>query len=153
QAKLKDVRGQIAAMRPIKSLGQIAFLKRAIHLSLHAQLEGMKMMCPGLYEYQVWEKMVEVHAMGGSEREGYAPIVGAGPNSTALHYDNLSRKIENGEIVVLDVGAQYSGYSADITRTLPAGGRFTARQREIYEIVLGAQNDFVDFTLARCEPA
>ena len=140
QAKLKDVRGQIAAMRLIKSPGEIAFLKQAIDLSLDAQLEAMKMMRPGLYEYQVSAKMVEVHAIGGSEREGYAPIVGAGPNSTALHYDKLSRRIENGDIVVLDVGAQYAGYSADITRTLPAGGRFTARQREIYEIVLGAQN-------------
>jgi len=140
QAKLKDVRGQIAAMRPIKSPGEIAFLKRAIDLSLDAHLEAMKMMRPGLYEYQVSAKMVEVHAMGGSEAEGYAPIVGAGPNSTALHYDKLSRRIENGDVVVLDVGAQYSGYSADITRTLPAGGRFTARQREIYQIVLGAQN-------------
>jgi ketosteroid isomerase-like protein len=81
-----------------------------------------------------------VHAEGGSEREGYAPIVGAGPNSTALHYDKLSRKIEDGDIVVLDVAAQYSGYSADITRTIPATGKFTARQREIYEIVLAAQN-------------
>ena len=140
QAKLKDARSQIAAMRPIKSPGEIAFLKRAIDLSVEAQLEAMKMMRPGLNEYQVAAKMVEVHAMGGSEREGYAPIVGAGPNSTALHYDKLSRKIENGDIVVLDVGAQYSGYSADITRTIPANGRFTARQREIYEIVLGAQN-------------
>src|SRR6516225_7200377 len=127
-------------MRPIKSPGEIAFLKRAIDLSLDAQLEAMRMMRPGLYEYQVSAKMVEVHAMGGSEAEGYAPIVGAGPNSTALHYDKLSRRIENGDVVVLDVGAQYSGYSADITRTLPAGGRFTARQREIYQIVLGAQN-------------
>ena len=140
QAKLKDVRGQIAAMRPVKSPGEIGFLKRAIDLSLDAQLEAMKMMRPGLYEYQVAAKMVEVHAMGGSEREGYAPIVGAGPNSTALHYDKLSRRIENGDVVVLDVGAQYSGYSADITRTIPASGKFTARQREIYEIVLGAQN-------------
>jgi len=140
QAKLKDVRGQMAAMRAIKSPGEIAFLKRAIDLSLDAQLEAMKMLRPGLYEYQVAAKMVEVHAMGGSEREGYAPIVGAGPNSTALHYDKLSRRIENGDMVVLDVGAQYSGYSADITRTIPASGKFTARQREIYEIVLGAQN-------------
>jgi Xaa-Pro aminopeptidase len=84
--------------------------------------------------------MVEVHAMGGSEAEGYAPIVGAGPNSTALHYDQLSRKIADGDIVVIDVGAQFSGYSADITRTIPANGRFTPRQREIYDIVLGAQN-------------
>src|SRR5215471_2476398 len=137
---LKDIRVQIAAMRPIKSPGEISFLKQAVDLSLDAQLEAMKMMRPGIYEYQVAAKMVEVHAAGGSEREGYAPIVGAGPNSTALHYDKLSRKIEDGDIVVLDVGAQYSGYSADITRTIPANGRFTTRQREIYEIVLGAQN-------------
>jgi len=115
-------------------------LKRAIDLSLDSHLEAMKMMRPGLYEYQVAAKMVEIHAWGGSEAEGYAPIVGAGPNSTALHYDKLSRKIEDGDIVVLDVGAQYSGYSADITRTLPANGKFTPRQREIYDIVLGAQN-------------
>ena len=140
KATLKDVHAQIAAMRPFKSVGEIAFLKEAVDLSLDAQLEAMKMMRPGLYEYQVAAKMVEVHALGGSEREGYAPIVGAGPNSTALHHDKLSRKILDGDIVVLDVGAQYSGYSADITRTLPANGKFTARQREIYEIVLGAQN-------------
>ena len=140
QAKLKDVRQIIYSLREIKSLGEITFLKQAIELSLDAQLEAMKMMQPGLYEYQIAAKMVEVHAMGGSEAEGYAPIVGAGPNSTALHYDKLSRKIEDGDIVVLDVGAQYSGYSADITRTLPANGKFSARQREIYDIVLGAQN-------------
>lgn len=137
---LKDVRTQIAAMRPVKSPGEVAFLKQAIDLTLDSHIEAMKMMRPGLYEYQVAAKMVEAHEMDGSEREGYAPIVGAGPNSTALHYDKLSRKIEDGDIVVLDVGAQYSGYSADITRTIPANGKFTARQREIYEIVLGAQN-------------
>jgi len=140
QAKLKDIRGQIGALRQIKSPGEIAFLKGAIDLSLDSHLEAMKLMRPGLHEYQVAAKMVEVHAWGGSEAEGYAPIVGAGPNSTALHYDKLSRKIEDGDIVVLDVGAQYSGYSADITRTIPANGKFTPRQREIYEIVLGAQN-------------
>ena len=140
QVKLNDIRQQIFAQRQIKSPGEIAFLTEAIDLSLDAHLEAMKMMQPGLYEYQIAAKMVEVHAMGGSEAEGYAPIVGAGPNSTALHYDKLSRKIEDGDIVVLDVGAQYSGYSADITRTLPANGKFTPRQREIYDIVLGAQN-------------
>jgi len=140
QVKLKDIRAQVAALRQIKSPSELVFLRQAIDLSLDAQLEAMKMMRPGLFEYQVAARMVEVHAMGGSEAEGYAPIVGAGPNSTALHYDKLSRKIEDGDIVVLDVGAQYSGYSADITRTLPANGKFTPRQREIYDIVLGAQN-------------
>jgi len=138
--KPKDIRAQITALRQIKSPGEIAFLQRAIDLTLDSHLEAMRMMRPGLHEYEVSAKMVEVHAMGGSEAEGYAPIVGAGPNSTALHYDKLSRKIEDGDIVVIDVGAQYSGYSADITRTLPANGRFTPRQLEIYNIVLGAQN-------------
>jgi Xaa-Pro aminopeptidase len=140
QVALKDIHYDIEALRQIKSPGEIAFLTEAIELSLDAQLAAMRMMRPGLHEYEIAAKMVEVHAMGGSEAEGYAPIVGAGPNSTALHYDKLSRKIEDGDIVVLDVGAQYSGYSADITRTLPANGKFTPRQREIYEIVLGAQN-------------
>jgi Xaa-Pro aminopeptidase len=138
--KLKDVRAQIEALRQIKSPGEIRFLQAAVDLSDDAHLAAMQMMRPGLYEYQVAAKMVFVHAYGGSEAEGYAPIVGAGPNSTALHYDQLSRKIEDGDIVVLDVGAQFSGYSADITRTLPANGKFTSRQREIYDIVLGAQN-------------
>jgi Xaa-Pro aminopeptidase len=140
QLKRADIREQIGALRQIKSPGEIAFLKTAVELSDDAHIAAMKMMRPGLYEYQVAAKMVEVHAIGGSEAEGYAPIVGAGPNSTALHYDKLSRKIEDGDIVVMDVGAQYSGYSADITRTIPANGKFAPRQREIYEIVLGAQN-------------
>jgi Xaa-Pro aminopeptidase len=140
QAKLKDIRGAIEGLRMIKSPTELAFLRKAIDLSLDAHLAAMKMMRPGLYEYQVAAKMQEVHAMGGSEAEGYFPIVGAGPNSTALHYDKLSRKIEDGDIVVMDVAAQFSGYSADITRTIPANGKFTPRQREIYDIVLGAQN-------------
>ena len=139
-AKLKDIRSSIETLRQIKSLGELEFLQQAVDLSLDAHIAAMKMMRPGLYEYQIAAKMVDVHAMGGSEAEGYAPIVGAGPNSTALHYDKLSRKIQDGDIVVMDVGAQYSGYSADITRTIPANGKFTPRQREIYEIVLGAQN-------------
>lgn len=140
QAKLKDIRTQIYRLREIKSPGEIAFLEKAIDLSVDAHLEAMKMMRPGLYEYQIAAKMVEIHAMGGSEAEGYSPIVGAGFDSTVLHYDKLSRKIEDGDIVVLDVGAQFAGYSADITRTLPADGKFTPRQREIYDIVLAAQN-------------
>jgi Xaa-Pro aminopeptidase len=140
QAKLKDIRASIETLRQIKSPGELEFLQQAIDLSLDAHIAAFKMMRPGLFEYQIAAKMVEVHAMGGSEAEGYAPIVGAGPNSTALHYDKLARKIQDGDIVVMDVGAQYSGYSADITRTIPANGKFTPRQREIYEIVLGAQN-------------
>jgi Xaa-Pro aminopeptidase len=139
QVNIKDIRSNIADLRLVKSPTELTLLRQAIDLSLDAQSAAFKMMRPGLWEYQIAAKMVEVHAMGGSEAEAYAPIVGAGPNSTSLHYDKLSRKIEDGDIVVMDVGAQYSGYAADITRTIPANGKFTPRQREIYEIVLGAQ--------------
>lgn len=139
EVTVKDIRANIAELRLVKSPTELALIREAVDLSVDAQLQAMKMMRPGLWEYQVAAKMVETHALGGSEAEAYAPIVGAGPNSTALHYDKLARKIENGDIVVLDVGAQFSGYAADITRTLPASGKFTPRQREIYDIVLGAQ--------------
>lgn len=140
KAALQDIRGRISRLREIKSPGEIAFLKRAVDLSVDAHFEAMRAMRPGLFEYQVAAKMTAVHLLGGAEAEGYAPIVGAGFNSTVLHYDKLDRRITAGDIVVLDVAAQFSGYSADITRTLPASGTFSPRQREIYEIVLGAEN-------------
>jgi len=140
QANIKDIRTNITDLRAIKSPTEIALLRQAIDLSLDAHFAAMKMIHPGLFEYQVAAKMVYVHAMGGSEAEAYAPIVGTGINSTALHYDKLSRKIEDGDVVLMDVAAQYGGYAADITRTVPANGKYTPRQREIYEIVLGAQN-------------
>jgi len=140
QAALKNVSSAVGTLRAIKSPGELALIAKAIEPSIDAHFAAMKMMRAGLYEYQVAAKMVEIHAENGCETEAYAPIVGSGPNSTVLHYNKLDRKIEDGDIVVLDVGGQYSGYAADITRTLPADGKFTPRQREIYEIVLGAQN-------------
>jgi Xaa-Pro aminopeptidase len=138
--QLRTVAGPIGAMRQIKSPGELELLVRAIELSVDAQLEAMRMVRPGLYEYQVAARMEYIHQYGGCEREAYAPIVGTGFNSTVLHYAALREQIREGDVVVLDVGGQYSGYSADVSRTLPANGKFTPRQREIYEIVLGAQN-------------
>ena len=97
-------------------------------------------MRPGLFEYQVAARMKEIHEFGGCAREAYSPIVGTGFNSTVLHYDAARCEIQDGDVVVIDVGGEYGGYAADITRTFPANGKFTPRQREIYEIVLGAQN-------------
>jgi Xaa-Pro aminopeptidase len=137
--KLSQIESQIGALRQIKSAGEIALLTRAIDLSVDAHLDAMRNVRPGLMEYQVAARMVKIHQEGGCETEAYAPIVGAGFNSTVLHYDKIGAKIEDGDVVVLDVGGQYSGYTADITRTLPANGKYTARQREIYDIVYGAQ--------------
>ena len=142
--KLQQVEPQVGALRQIKSAGEIALLTRAIDLSVDAHLDAMRNMRPGMMEYQIAARMVKIHQEGGCETEAYSPIVGAGFNSTVLHYDKVGAKIEDGDIVVLDVGGQYSGYTADITRTLPANGKFTARQREIYDIVYGAQQAALD---------
>jgi Xaa-Pro aminopeptidase len=140
QSTIKDVTSAVGALRAIKSPGELKLIQKAIDPSIDAHLEAMKMMWPGLYEYQVAARMVEIHAYAGCETEAYSPIVGTGIDSTVLHYNKLDRKIAAGDIVLLDVGGQYSGYASDITRTIPANGKFTPRQREIYEIVLGAQN-------------
>jgi len=140
QSTLKDVSSAVGTLRAIKTPGELALIQKAIDPSIDAHLAAMKMMRPGLYEYQVAAKMVEIHDYAGCETEAYAPIVGTNLNSTVLHYNKLDRRIEDGDIVLMDVGGQYSGYASDITRTVPANGKFTPRQREIYEIVLGAQN-------------
>jgi Xaa-Pro aminopeptidase len=140
QASVRDVSAAVGALRAIKSPGELALIQKAIDPSIDAHLAAMKMVRPGLYEYQVAAKMVEIHEFAGCETEAYSPIVGTGFNSTVLHYNKLDRRIEDGDIVLLDVAGQFSGYASDITRTIPANGKFTPRQREIYEIVLGAQN-------------
>jgi Xaa-Pro aminopeptidase len=140
EVTLKDVSSAVGTLRAIKTPGELALIQKAIDPSIDAQLAAIKLVRPGLYEYQVAAKMVEIHAYAGCETEAYAPIVGTNIDSTVLHYDKLDRKIEDGDIVLMDVAGQYSGYASDITRTIPADGKFTARQREIYEIVLGAQN-------------
>jgi Xaa-Pro aminopeptidase len=139
-AAIKDGAPATYAMRQVKSPGELALLEKAIDLSVDAHIDAMKTMKPGLFEYQVAARMKMIHELGGCAREAYAPIVGTGSNSTVLHYDVLDAQIQDGDVVVIDVGGEYGGYAADITRTLPANGKFTARQREIYDIVLGAQN-------------
>ena len=140
QAALKDIAPQLDALRQVKSPGELALIEKAIDLSIDAHFDAMRTMRPGLSEYQIAARMKEIHEWGGCEREAYAPIVGAGFNSTVLHYSALDDQIKDGDVVVIDVGGEYGGYAADITRTLPANGQFTPRQREIYDIVLGAQN-------------
>ncbi len=140
QTTIEDISPALASLRQIKSAGEIALIQKAVDASVDAHIAAMKMMRPGLFEYQIAARMKEVHEMEGCSREAYAPIVGTGLYSTVLHYDALKNEIKDGDVVVIDVACEYGGYAADITRTLPANGKFTARQREIYEIVLGAQN-------------
>lgn len=136
---LKDVVDKIAVMRQVKSATEIGLLEKAIQITLKAQQAAAQTIAPRVMEYEVEAAVEFEFRRNGAERPGYPSIIGSGPFSTILHYDKNSRRMEAGDVVVVDVGAEYSGYSADVTRTYPVSGKFTARQREIYQIVLDAQ--------------
>jgi Xaa-Pro aminopeptidase len=138
-AEIRDAGAEIARLRQIKSPAEIALIEKALRASADAHRQAMSSVRPGLFEYQVAALMRFVFEREGCERAAYAPIAGSGFNSTVLHYSANTRRMQAGDLVVLDVAGEYSGYAGDITRTLPVSGKFTARQREIYDIVLGAQ--------------
>ena len=144
----RDASGAIASMRLVKSDTELALLERAIAITMDAHRAAAGVIAPGAAEYEA-EAIIEYEfRRAGAERPAFPSIVGSGPFSTILHYDRNDRRMEDGDLVVVDIGAEYSGYAADITRTYPVNGRFSDRQREIYQIVLDAQKA----ALARVRP-
>lgn len=142
-APLRDVSDAampVARLRMHKSPEELELIQKSIDATLEAHRAAWKRAAPGLFEYQVAATMTQVYFNQGCERSAYAPIVGSGPDSTILHYSRNSRRMDRGELLLMDVGAECSGYAADITRTIPVGNKFSRRQREIYDVVLGAQN-------------
>ena len=137
--EISDVQPAIAKLRMKKSPEEIALIERATKVSIEAHRAAWKRAAPGLYEYQIASTMTGVFAENGCERPAYSPIVGSGPNSVFLHYSRNKRRMDTGEILLMDVAAECSAYASDITRTIPVGAKFSNRQREIYEVVLGAQ--------------
>jgi len=147
-AQPHDVTRPAMELREVKDAGEIELLKKASDASIAAQRVMMRAVKPGTTERAVAGRMYASWLEHGCERPSYAPIVGAGINSTTLHYSENSATIEDGDIVVVDAACEYSMYASDITRTVPANGHFTARQREIYDIVLGAQQAAIDAFVA-----
>ena len=137
--EILDAQPAIAKLRMKKSPEEIALIERATDVSIEAHRAAWKRAAAGLYEYQIAATMTGVFAENGCERAAYAPIVGAGPNSVFLHYSRNKRRMDLGEILLVDAAAECSAYASDITRTIPVGARFSKRQREIYDVVLGAQ--------------
>ena len=144
----RDVTQLTARLRLVKDAGEIELIKKATAASIAGQLAMMRAMKPGVTELAIAGKMTAAWMEHGCQRPSYAPIVGSGINSTILHYSANDRTIQNGDIVVVDAACEYSMYAADITRTVPANGHFTPRQREIYNIVLGAQEAAINAFVA-----
>ena len=137
--ELGSAGGAVAVMRRVKSASEIALLQKAIDITGEAQRDISLNLKPGMYEYEVQAILEAAFTRNGSERPGFPSIVGSGLYSTILHYELNHKRIDPGDLVVCDIGAEYSMYTADITRTYPATGKFTPRQREIYNLVLDTQ--------------
>jgi Xaa-Pro aminopeptidase len=148
-AKLGEPAGGAAlnalhAARLVKDEHELARLQRSIDITARALAEGMRSCRPGMNEEELDALIRYVFRRDGARRAGFPSIVGSGPNSCTLHYTENRRVMREGDLVVCDVGAEYERYSADITRTFPVSGRFTERQREVYEAVLEAQQAGID---------
>lgn len=135
----RDIRPMLGSLRTVKDAGEVELIRKAVDASVAAQLAAIRAIKPGLTEREISALLQYEWGKRGCERPAYAPIVGSGLNSTVLHYSEDSGPIRNGDLVLMDAAGEYSLYASDITRTVPANGKFTARQREIYDIVLGAQ--------------
>jgi Xaa-Pro aminopeptidase len=129
----------LAPLRAVKSAGEIERIQRSTGVTVEAHRAAWRRIAAGLYEYQIAATMTYTMLEAGCEGNAYEPIVGSGPNAMVLHYAKNSRRMAAGELLLMDAGAQCAGYASDVTRTVPVNGKFTARQRELYEAVLGAQ--------------
>lgn len=135
----KSLRVLMAGLREIKSEEELKLLKKAVEISCVGQIEVMKAMHPGMSETETQGIHEMVFKKYGSEYEGYPSIVGAGQNACVLHYiDNNKLNVGN-DLILMDLGAEYRGYTADVTRTIPANGKFSTEQKIIYDLVYDAQ--------------
>lgn len=131
-------------MRVLKSPQEIELMQKAADIAAEAHVEAMKAVRPGMKEYEVEALIEQVFRRAGAAGPAYTSIVGAGANATVLHYINNDGDLRDGELLLLDAGAEYKGYASDITRTFPINGRYTKAQREIYDLVLETQLSCVE---------
>jgi Xaa-Pro aminopeptidase len=136
---IRDATPIVDALRARKSAAEVALIRRAADISSLGHRAAMQALAANMNEFEIQALMEYTFRRNGADRPAYSSIVGSGPNSTTLHYDRDDRVMHSGEVLVMDVAAEYQGYAADITRTLPVDGKFSADQRVIYQIVRDAQ--------------
>ncbi len=139
-----DLRPFLASSRLVKDADELTRLRRAIAITVEAQREAMRIAKPGMWEYEIEAAIEYTFRRLGAERVGFPSIVGAGLNATILHYDKSRGQTAPDDLIVMDVGAEFGYYTADVTRTIPVSGRFTERQRALYTLVLETQQAAID---------
>ena len=138
---IKDVSEFVHPFRLIKDEHEISLIKKACEISAEAHIKAMESVKPGMWEYQLQTIIEHYFIMNGAKRAGYPTIVGSGENATILHYTENNHQIKDGDLVLIDAGAEYMYYNSDITRTFPANGEFSNPQKELYELVYKAQQE------------
>jgi Xaa-Pro aminopeptidase len=135
----RGIRSIMASLREVKTSEELYLIQRAVDITIEGFLEMMRELKPGMKEYEA-QAWIEFHARkNGSEYMGYPSICGGGDNACVLHYTHNRKPLLDGELLLVDMGAEYHGYTADITRTVPVNGAFTDPQRKLYELVWKAQ--------------
>lgn len=137
--EVRDLHPLVDSLRARKSPAELGLLRRAIDITVAGHREALRAVRPGVREYEIEALLASAFRRTGGDGPAFGSIVGSGPNSTQYHYAANARRMQAGDVVVLDVGAGYHGYAADVTRTLPVSGRFTADQRALYQLVRDAQ--------------
>lgn len=137
--EMRDPTPTIARMRAVKDADEVRLLRKATEISAKAHVEAMRSVEPEMYEYEIQAVYEHVFTRLGAQFPGYPSIVGSGENTCILHYNTNRKQIRDGDLVLADCAAEYHGYSSDVTRTYPANGKFSKPQRQIYDIVLAAQ--------------
>lgn len=135
----RSIRGIMGSLRQVKTKEELELLKKAVRISAMGQIEVMKAMRPHMSETEVQGIHEFVYKKYGAEFEGYPSIVGGGNNGCVLHYIENSKTELGNDLVLMDLGAEYRGYTADVTRTIPANGKFNKEQKAIYDLVYAAQ--------------
>ena len=141
--KVRNAGPLVARLRECKSAAELALMRTAIRLTGDGIRRAMQVCLPGAAEYEIQGAVEYEMKRQGARAVSFPSIVGSGPNSLILHYDRNTRAMQKGDLVVIDVGAEYEGYAADISRTLPVSGSFTREQREVYAVVLRAQSEVI----------
>ena len=134
----------IHEMRVLKNPDELEIMQTAADIAAEAHVEAMKAARPGMQEYQLEALIEQTFRKRGAAGPAYTSIVGSGANATVLHYINNDAELRDGDLLLIDAGAEYKGYASDITRTFPVNGRYTGAQREIYDLVLKAQMSCVE---------
>jgi Xaa-Pro aminopeptidase len=134
-----DVRHALDEMRLIKDVHELALMRRAADISAGAHRAAMRATRPGRHEYEIEAELLCAFRSGGAEAPAYTSIVASGANACVLHYVFNNQPLKDGDLLLIDAAAEFGSYAADITRTFPVNGRYSAAQKDAYELVLAAQ--------------